>query len=608
MTTFHQLASARPRKQLFFDGDTTLTYGELVDRIERTVALIQNSGLGSGDRVVVASEDNAAFAPLFFALVDMGIAVVFGDPGMTPSEFDKLCSLLEPKGCVMDDALIKRLGAMDRGFSLCLPIKAKASGGGLLGKLFGKKKRATSAPANAYPAVLDECKPAAPSGASEDDVAYIIMTSGSTSQPKAVPATRKALFTHLDTLTRHFGYDGSSRIMNLLPLFHADGSIQGPALACVAGGTWVRPFAFSLQNIEPMLHGIYSRRVTHFIGVPTILSLVQRMSANLEESFATDDFKFVVSAAGKLETELWQSFERTFKTRVCNLFGLSETITGSLFSGPDDDSHRPGTIGKPFEAEVKIVDAEGAEVKAGETGELLLRGDHVFSGYISDDPAVNEGLFMDGWLKTGDLAHRDAEGFYFIDGRIKNVVISGGENIYPEEITEVLSEHPGVAAAVCFGLPHGEWGEILVALVERSDVALDENDVIGWARERLSAYKVPKEVGFTAELPYGPSGKVRLKDAREIFEGLRAASVVDGGNVVERVTAIAASTFKQPDTSLSPGSGPHNTPGWDSLAHISFVVALEAAFSIKIATGQIMAMQSLDDASTIVSEQLGKSA
>ena len=607
VTTFHQYASARPHKQEFLDGDNAITYGALTDQLGKTIAYLQQQGIKSGDRIVIASDDSSAFASLFFAMVDMGVAVVLGDPGMTPAELARLVALLSPAGIIMDDALIKRLGATTHDLRLCLSIKAKAKGGGLLGKLLGKK-RAKATPASTYPAVLDGLQAVTPDGGNDDDVAFIVMTSGSTSQPKAVPGTRKALFAHLDTLTKQFGYHDKSRIMNLLPLSHVDGIIQGPALACRNGGTWVRPFPFTVQNIEPMLHGIYSKRVTHFIGVPTILSLIHRMSTNLEDSFATDDFKFVVSAAGKLEVELWQGFETTFKTRVCNLFGLSETVTGGLFAGPGDDSHRYGTIGKPTDCEARIIDEQGNDVADGATGELLLRGDNVFGGYISDDPNVNDGLFVDGWLRTGDLVHRDADGFYVIDGRLKNVVITGGENIYPEEITEILNGHPGVGAATCFGLPHGDWGEILVALVQRTDAGLAENDLIGWARERLSAYKVPKEIAFTGELPLGPSGKVRMKEAKKVFEELRGGDAAASGNVEERVIAIAASTFKQPKDSLGTRSGPHNTPGWDSLAHISFVVALEAAFSIKIATGEIMALQSLGDAVATVSTHVDKRA
>lgn len=607
MSTFYQYASSRPNKHPFLDGERSLTYGELAEQTGKTAALLRDRGLQAGDRVLLATEDVAAFAPLLFALMDLGVAVVLSDPGMTPGELDRVCRLLDPAGAIVDDAVGRRLELPGRELRLYLPVKAEAKGGGLLGKLFGKKKKPAAA-ATTYPAVLDGLSPFEPPAPDPECVAYILMTSGSTSQPKAVPITHRSLATHLDTLVRQFGYDGDSRIMNLLPLHHADGVVQGAVQACRAGATWVRPFSFTVQNIEPTLHSIYSRRVTHFIGVPTILSLVLRMSTNLEDSFDTDDFRFIVSAAGKLETELWQSFERTFKTRVCNLFGLTETVTGSLFAGPGDDSHRHGTIGKPVDCDAKIVDAEGNEVAEGTTGELLLRGAHIFSGYISDDPSANDGLFADGWLRTGDLAHRDAEGYYVIDGRMKNVVITGGENIYPEEITEVLNEHPGVAATACFGVPHGDWGEVLVALVQRTDTELDENSLIAWARERLSAYKVPKEVAFVAELPYGPSGKVQMQQARALFDSVRASAGSDTGDVAERITTIAASTFKQSASALSPRSGPHNTPGWDSLAHITFVTALEGAFSVKIGTAEIMALQSLDDAINIVTTHLGSRA
>ncbi len=610
MNTFHQLASARPAKQTFLDAQTSLSYGDLSSQIARTVTLLRERGLEAGDRVVLATEDGAAFAVLLMAMVDMRVAVILGDPGMTASEFERFRVLLSPKGCIVDQRLLDDLSVDRSQFQVCVPIKPGAAagggGGGLLGKLFGKKRPAPSK-ATTFPAVLDGVAPTVPEGGPDDDVAFIVMTSGSTSQSKAVPGTRKSLMTHLGTLVTHFGYDDQSRIMNLLPLSHVDGVMQGPLLACRAGATWVRPFPFSVQNIEPMMHGIYSKRVTHFIGVPTILSLVLRMAANLEESFDTDDFRFVVSSAGKLDAELWASFERTFKTRVCNFFGMSETVTGGIFSGPGDDTYRQGTIGKPIDCEARLVDPDsGQPVDDGATGELQLRGDNIFGGYLAADPSVNEGLFVDGWLRTGDLAHRDPDGFYVIDGRIKNVVISGGENIYAEEITEVLSEHPKVTDAVCFGRPHDQWGEILVALVQRSDEALTENDLIAWARERLSAYKVPKEVAFAPELPRGRSGKIRMLAAKELFDGARGADEAALGDVNERVTALAASTFKTPADGLTPASGPHNTPGWDSLAHITFVVALESAFSIKMATAEIMALQSLEAAVRIITEHRGR--
>lgn len=600
---FYRLAASQKAGKVFLERAAALRYGELKDRIGALTSHLETTELRAGDRVVVASSDEGWLTALFFGLIDNGLTAIVASPETTSRELDALCRATQPVGCIMDAAVMARCSAGRRPWKVLLPIE-KPARRNVLDKLLRAKKN-DGAKSN-LEGVLEGLPSKAPAGSWPDDqIAYVIMTSGSTSEPKAVPCTRKALFAHLRTLRDQFSYGPESRILNLLPLFHVDGLIQGPAVACFSGAAWLRPFEFSIANIEPLLHSVYGKRATHFVCVPTMLALLLRLGSKFDDSFQTDDFRFVVSAAGHLEEKLWKDFQETFGVTVTNVYGLTETVTGGIFSGPAPQSHRIGSIGKPVDCEARIVDGEGCELGVGETGELLLRGDNVFSGYL-DAPHANAGLFLDGWLRTGDLASRDADGFFHIEGRIKNVVISGGENIHPEEVTELIQKHPSVSEAITFGVPHREWGETLVALVvPRSAGEYVEQELIAWCREHLSGFKVPRDFLVVDALPHGPSGKILVPETKQLYQERRLrASHLSGRSVEQDVFGVAAEIFHCAPEALGLHASPENTSGWDSLAHVNLVLTLETAFGIELTTTEIMQIADLRTAVAIVEGKL----
>ncbi|TGD72549.1 hypothetical protein E4634_13555 [Mangrovimicrobium sediminis] len=604
MSRFYAAAQSQPRKKVFLEeGAQNFTYGELVDQLGRLTAYLAASGLKPGERVVISAADPRHTAVLFFGLIDSGLVPVIAAPDLRPSEFRLVATVAGVAGCIMDAATLDNCLPQAHELRLVLPIRAQKAKKNLVNKLLGGGSRA-AAPADSYPAVLDTCEPTAPGQLWHDDhEAYVIMTSGSTSAPKAVSIHHGALFAHLATLGRQFGYSADSRLFNILPLYHVDGLIQGPAVASLHGACWIRPFSFSIPNIEPLLLSLYRLRASHLVAVPTILSLILRLGREFADSFDYEEFRFVVSAAGHLEARLWEDFQSAFGVRVANLYGLTETVTGALFSGPGNDCYRIGSIGKPVDCEARIVGEDGAEVAQGEIGELVLRGANVFRGYLGLD-AVNAELFLDGWLRTGDLAHVDANGLYYIDGRLKNVVIYGGENIYPEEVTEVLNQHPAVIEAHCFGVDYPEWGEILVAAVVPGE-GFDEAAVTGWLEERLTHFKVPRKWLQVDALPKGPSGKVLVPELRELYQaGGAAQAAVAGGNVQERIFAIAARAFRVSTSELSASSSPESTRGWDSLAHVEFMLQLEGEFEIRLSATDIAVITSLGAAESRVSARL----
>lgn len=607
MSSFYQKSGNQSPSKVFLDRGSPLKYGELHKLIGQFTSYLETTQLKAGDSVVISSKDEAWLAVIFFSLVDNGITAVIADSALTVSEFTTLCTVTKPVGCILDSETSKRCISNQQDFELILEIANTPKRSNLLSKLI---KNAPQQDEKTFPGILNSFKPKAPDAANPERNAYIILTSGSTSQPKAVPTTWKAFEAHLNTLTRQFAYDPGSRILNLLPIFHVDGLIQGPAIACYSGATWVRPFAFSIANIEPLLHSIYNKKVTHFVCVPTILALILRLGRDLQDSFETDEFKFIISAAGNLESHLWADFQSTFGVRVINMYGLTETVTGGIFSGPDDASHRVGSIGKPVDCQARILDERDNPTQSGTIGELVLRGDNIFSGYLNA-AELNKELFHNGWMRTGDLAYQDEEGFFYIAGRKKNVVISGGENIYPEEVTEVISSHPSVNACFTFGILNSDWGESLVALVvPTSSQDYDENTLIEWCRKRLSSYKVPKLWQQVSELPYGPSGKVQSTEAKKLFTGQKAKSEPSSQNVniENQVISIAADIFHCEFEALTPNSGIADTPGWDSLAHINLVIEVESALKIKMTTVEIMQIDTLGKLINIATDKSAQHA
>jgi long-chain acyl-CoA synthetase len=599
---FNRAASLKPGKPLLTAGREVLTYGQFLDRSARLARVWSEAGLCSGDRVVLATRDDVEAATMFLALLRSGLTAVVIDPHSPAPAAHSLIEAADARGIVLDHDL-RRSWQPDHRLHVLEIHKTEGRGASLFNKLLRQKSQAQVDP-DSYPALLERHAPLdPPDDFPEDQVAYILFTSGTTSKPKGVQITRRNLVHHLGTLSRQYGYGPDCRILNVLPLHHTDGMTQGPTVAFWNGASVCRPVPFTIPNIGILLDTVYAERITHFVAVPTMLALLLKFGQDFRDSLTTADFRFVISAAAQLEPELWSQFEEEFRTRVCNLYGLTETVTGGLFSGPSDRDHRIGTVGKPVDCEARIVDSHGEQVPCGEAGELLLRGDHVMCGYLNNSSATAE-VLNDGWLHTGDIATCDADGFYRIVGRKKNIIITGGLNVHPEEVTEVLNTHPHVLEACTFSVPDLVWGErVESAVALDGQLSVSSTDLVAWCREYLSPAKVPHRIYLLPELPKGPSGKVVIAQTRELALKGGIDGLAGGADLHGRLFAIAACCFNAPPGSLVPSAHPGNTPGWDSLAHLLFVVELEEAFGIRLAPRDIMRIASLHEAERIVREK-----
>lgn len=590
------------------DGhQTVFNYGDVNARILRLGTLFQQWGLVPGDRVLVATRDDGAMSTAVLACWTFGLCAVIFEARAKPREAEHVIGLSRPSAALLDASLLRSWPVSS--IPHVLPVAPAGEGGASaspIGRLVGRL-RAAAPKRDSYPATVDAASPReVPTDLSDDAEAYVLFTSGSTSRPKGVRISRGALLAHASTLARKWGYEETSVLYDPLDLSHVDGIVQGPVMAWLAGATCIRPRRFTVDAAGTVLDELKPFGVTHLIVVPAILSVLAGLAMGREAAMRHPEFRWVISTGGYLDERVWRRVEELFGVRVANCYGLTETVTGGCFAGPEPETHRIGTVGKPRDCEVAIAGDDGLPSPGATRGELLLRGANVMMGYLNDETATRA-VLRDGWLSTGDLASIDEDGFVRIVGRRKNVVVSGGYNIQPEEVGEALESLPGVREAIAFGVPDEVFGEIVVACVvvaEGSDA--DEASLMAACRQVLTDYKVPKAIALVAGLPRGAAGKVPIPEARKLFEEHRSRprARAETGTVRERIRSLASRTFHVPLGTLQDDDGPNRTPGWDSFAHLAFIVGLESAFGVRLSNAEVLEIRSLGSAEQLVVSKL----
>jgi fatty-acyl-CoA synthase len=331
-------------------------------------------------------------------------------------------------------------------------------------------------------------------------------TGGTTGVPKAAVLTYGSIHANAVNTLVSWGLDANDIAILNAPLFHTGGMNVFTAPLVMAGGASVVCSAFDVDQVFDL---VAARAVTVFFGVPTMFIAMQAHKRWSEVDFSS--LKLVISGGAPCPSAVFEKFwERgvDFKTG----YGLTEAGPNNFWLPPEEVRKRPGAVGVPlFDVAVKLVDEAGRELSGTNQvveGELLIRGPHVCGGYWNR-PADTAKVMVDGWLRTGDLARRDADGFYSIVGRSKDLIISGGENIYPAEVESVLATHPAVAEVALIPVPDPKWGEVPRAVVVlRSGASATDAELIAHAKSQLASYKVPKSVVFVEALPKTGVGKV----------------------------------------------------------------------------------------------------
>jgi long-chain acyl-CoA synthetase len=340
--------------------------------------------------------------------------------------------------------------------------------------------------------------------AREDSVVAIVYTSGTTGKPKGVMLTNSNYCHNSADAAAALQMGREERAMCILPLFHVNGQVATILAPLQAGASLILTEGFSPKTFFANLSRY---RATLFSGVPTIYSILLHLPDRA--NYDLSSLRLCICGAAPMPVELFQRFETAFNTIIIEGYGLSEGTCVSTLN-PVNGERKIGAIGLALsQQEVKIFDEQDHELPPGQIGEIVVRGPNVMLGYYKNETASAETL-RNGWLHTGDLGKKDEQGYFYIVGRKKEMIIRGGENIYPKEIEELLYQHPAIKEAAVIGMPDPIWGEeVAAAIILKDSAQASGDDIIGYCREHLADYKCPRSVFFRNEFPKTATGKIQ---------------------------------------------------------------------------------------------------
>ena len=342
---------------------------------------------------------------------------------------------------------------------------------------------------------------------SREDVASIIYTSGTTGRPKGVLLTHWNYITDTAMGAEVVPLNPGDRIIMILPLFHVNAQVATTTVPMMIGATVVLLDHFNPANFWA---AVAKYRPVTFSAVPTILQIL--LNAPGADTADLSSLRYVICGAAPLPVELFHQFEAKFNLHIMEGYGLTEgTCVSSI--NPYYGVRKIGSIGLPLRGqEMAIMDDAGNLLPDGEYGEIVIRGPNVMKGYYKNPEATKETIMPDGWLRTGDIGYRDGDGYFWIVDRKKEMIIRGGENIYPREIEEVLHRHPAVAEAAVIGVPSEKYGEEVKAMIVlKPGATATAEEIVSFCRERLADFKVPRYVEFVSSFPKTPTGKIQKK-------------------------------------------------------------------------------------------------
>jgi long-chain acyl-CoA synthetase len=494
-----------PERAAVVLGDRRLTYAQVNAGANQVASLLRSRGIGPGDKVALSCPNVPYFPVIYYGILKAGAVVV------------PLNVLLKGREIAyhLADSQAKAYFCFEG--TPELPMGAEGHAG--FGDTPGCEHflLVTADPAAASPIEGAETMGQALAGqapvfetvlAAETDPAVILYTSGTTGQAKGAELSHSNLILNALTCNRLFGTKpGTDTHLLVLPLFHSFGSTVNMNAGFASGATLVL-----LPRFEPVAAVKLLERedVTFFAGVPTMYwGLLNALTDDVDVEKIARTMRVAVSGGSSLPLEIIKEVRQRLGVTILEGYGLSETSPVATFSDPDSEP-RPGSIGIPiWGVEVKLIDASWNTVDAvDEIGEIAIRGHNIMRGYYNRPEATAE-VMNDGWFRTGDLAKRDKDGFYYIVDRAKDMIIRGGFNVYPREIEEVLMTHEAVSLAAVIGVPHPTHGEEIKAYVIRKDgAAVTEEELIAWSKEQMAGYKYPRMVAFVDSLPMTATGKL----------------------------------------------------------------------------------------------------
>ncbi|MCB0980111.1 MAG: fatty acid--CoA ligase [Acidimicrobiaceae bacterium] len=490
----------QPDRVALVQGDRRQTWGELYGRACQVANLLAAAGVGPEDRVAFLDKNGIEHFEVFFGAALLNAVSVDVNWRLAPPEVEYIVNDAEAKVFVVGPDFVPVLEAIRP--NLLPDMKVL-----VIGQDYEPE-------VSAQPATDPGVRQTA------DDVAFQLYSSGTTGRPKGVMLTNSNFFGLLPLAKEMWELTPESVNLIAMPLFHIGGG--GWATA----GMYEGATSVILRELDPaaLVHLFGDEHITHAFLVPAVLQFMLMVPGAEDADYSS--LRVFVYGASPISEDVLARSVQLFGCKFWQAYGLTET-TGAVVNLPPGDHdptgpnrHRLRSCGLPGPGtEVKIVDPDsGRECEQGEVGEILIRGPQVMKGYWKMPEETAKSVDADGWFRSGDAGYLDADGYLYIHDRVKDMIVSGGENVYPAEVENVLMGHPAIADVAVIGVPHEKWGETAKAVVVRKPGAeVTEQEIIDFARERLARFKCPTSVDWADALPRNPSGKILKKDLRAPF-------------------------------------------------------------------------------------------
>ena len=468
---------------------TPLSYGRLHHRIEEVGRNLRAMGIGRQDRVIVMLPNGPDLAVAIVCVASNAACAVV-NVAYAAEELERYFAALRPR------ALIVPFGADG-------PARRVAQAADIM----VVELAAAGTEAGLFTLSADRAAKPSRDAVGSGDTAIMLLTSGTTSRPKIVPLTHSNICSSAYSSAAALALRESDRCLNVLPLFHGHGLIATVLTSLAAGSSVV---CTPGCDVNQFFGWLATFRPTWYSAVPTMHQAILARARQGRERIDDCRLRLVRSASAPLPPRVLAELEQTFGTSVIEFYGMTETASAPIACNPLPPRQRkPGSVGIAVGLEAAIINDEGIALPRGQTGEVAVRGPSVMPGY-DGDAAATKAAFSGTWFKTGDQGFFDADGYLFLSGRTREMINRGGENIAPREVDEALLEHPAVAEAVTFAVPHPTLGEdVAAAIVLRPKAETTARDIRQFAALRLAEFKIPRQLLFVKELPKGPTGKVQ---------------------------------------------------------------------------------------------------
>jgi len=484
-------AASQPQRIAIISNGRRLTYAQLNEAANRCAAGLTNLGVHPGDKIAVMLPNVPEFVIAYFGILKLGGCVVPLNTLLKASEIAYQLEDSDASALIVDESLLPEARQALPGVEACHHLI-------VLGR---------HAPPgwHLFSQLLEAGRPEFDTAqTTSEDTAVILYTAGAIGHPKGAELTHFNVFYNAAlTADRLCGIRAEDISLAVLPLFHAFGQTCVMNATLYAGGTLTM-----LPRFEPdkVLQIIQRDRVTLLIGVPTMYWYLLHYPG--AEKYDWSSLRLCCSGGAALPVDLMQQFQARYGRPIFEGYGLSETSPVASFNLPEK-SPRPGSIGLPiYGVQMKIFDEQDCELPSGAVGEIVIRGHNVMKGYYKR-PGPTAEVMRSGWFHTGDLGRTDKDGYFYVVGRKKDLIIRGGLNIYPREVEDVLLAHPAVSEVAVVGIPDEVMGEEIKAFVVlEQEEAVDAEDLIEYARKRMAAYKYPRYIEFRTELPKDAAGRV----------------------------------------------------------------------------------------------------